>query len=146
MGHAAVAPAGRNDGQTKRGPGCVPGSGAVAQLVRVPVCHTGGRGFEPRQPRLNPPRGTTYPAPSATAGGAFVFFGRALTASYHVPVLADAVRQWAMGGRRIVDGTVGGGGHAAIFHELGAEVLAVDRDPEAIAAARARLGEDRIRY
>jgi hypothetical protein len=27
--------------------------GAVAQLVRVPVCHTGGRGFEPRQPRRN---------------------------------------------------------------------------------------------
>ncbi len=45
---------------------------AVAQLVRVPVCHTGGRGFEPRQPRLNPPRGTTHPAPPATAGGAFV--------------------------------------------------------------------------
>jgi 16S rRNA (cytosine1402-N4)-methyltransferase len=28
----------------------------------------------------------------------------------------------------------------------GAEVLAVDRDPAALAAARARLGEDRIRY
>ena len=28
-------------------------TGAVAQLVRVPVCHTGGRGFEPRQPRKN---------------------------------------------------------------------------------------------
>ena len=27
--------------------------GAVAQLVRVPVCHTGGRGFDPRQPRRN---------------------------------------------------------------------------------------------
>jgi hypothetical protein len=25
--------------------------GTVAQLVRVPVCHTGGRGFEPRQSR-----------------------------------------------------------------------------------------------
>src|SRR5207247_2007895 len=33
----------------------VRGFGAVAQLVRVPVCHTGGRGFEPRQPRLRVP-------------------------------------------------------------------------------------------
>src|SRR5437016_10841675 len=105
----------------------------------MPVCHTGGRGFEPRQPRLNPPRGTTHPAPSATAGGAFVFSGRALTSNYHVPVLADAVRAWAVGGGRAVDATVGGGGHAALLREIGAEVLAVDRDPDAIAAARARL-------
>src|SRR5437773_1893777 len=123
-----------------------PSQGAVAQLVRVPVCHTGGRGFEPRQPRLNPPRGTTHPAPPATAGGAFVFFGRALTPTYHVPVLADAVRDWTTGGCRIVDATVGGGGHAALFRELGAEVLAVDRDPDAIAAARAALGDTGIRY
>src|SRR5438552_1804771 len=123
-----------------------PSQGAVAQLVRVPVCHTGGRGFEPRQPRLNPPRGTTHPAPPATAGGAFVFFGRALTSTYHVPVLADAVRGWATGACRVVDATVGGGGHTALFRELGAEVLAVDRDPEAIAAARARLGDTGIRY
>ena len=27
--------------------------GTVAQLVRVPVCHTGGRGFEPRQSRCS---------------------------------------------------------------------------------------------
>ena len=69
-----------------------------------------------------------------------------MTSPYHVPVLAAAVRQWAEGGRRIVDATVGGGGHAAIFRAAGAEVLAVDRDPDAIAAARARLGEDGIRY
>src|SRR5437773_3970419 len=96
-----------------------PSQGAVAQLVRVPVCHTGGRGFEPRQPRLNPPRGTTHPAPSATAGGAFVFFGRALTATYHVPVLADAVREWTRGGGRAGDATAGAGGHAARFRGLG---------------------------
>jgi 16S rRNA (cytosine1402-N4)-methyltransferase len=69
-----------------------------------------------------------------------------LSSTYHVPVLADAVRDWTTGGGRIVDATVGGGGHAALFRELGAEVLAVDRDPEAIAAARARLGETGIRY
>jgi 16S rRNA (cytosine1402-N4)-methyltransferase len=112
----------------------------------VPVCHTGGRGFEPRQPRLNPPRGTSHRAPSATAGGVFVFSEGAPTVTYHVPVLAAAVRAWAEGGRRAVDATVGGGGHAALLRAAGAEVLAVDRDPEAIAAARARLGEDGIRY
>src|SRR5207244_12400098 len=47
---------------------------------------------------------------------------------------------------RAVDATVGGGGHAALLRAAGADVLAVDRDPEAIAAARARLSEDRIRY
>jgi 16S rRNA (cytosine1402-N4)-methyltransferase len=77
------------------------------------------------------------PAPSATAGGAFV---------YHVPVLADIVRAWAEGSRRAVDATVGGGGHAALLRAAGAEVLAVDRDPEAIAAARAALGETGYRY
>ena len=77
------------------------------------------------------------PAPSATAGGAFV---------YHVPVLADIVRAWAEGSRRAVDATVGGGGHAALLRAAGAEVLAVDRDPEAIAVARAALGETGYRY
>jgi 16S rRNA (cytosine1402-N4)-methyltransferase len=61
-------------------------------------------------------------------------------------VLARAVRAWAEGSRRAVDATVGGGGHAALLREVGAEVLAVDRDPEALAAARARLGELGLRY
>jgi 16S rRNA (cytosine1402-N4)-methyltransferase len=41
---------------------------------------------------------------------------------------------------------VGLGGHAARLRALGASVLAVDRDPEALAAARARLGDERIRW
>ncbi|HYS21545.1 MAG TPA: 16S rRNA (cytosine(1402)-N(4))-methyltransferase, partial [Gemmatimonadales bacterium] len=61
-------------------------------------------------------------------------------------MLAEAVRAWAAGSRRAVDATVGGGGHAALLREGGAEVLAIDRDPEAIAAARARLGETSVRY
>ena len=61
-------------------------------------------------------------------------------------MLADVVRAWAEGGRRAVDATVGGGGHAGVFRELGADVLATDRDPEAVAAARARLGEDGVHY
>jgi len=66
--------------------------------------------------------------------------------SYHVPVLAAAVRTWAAGGARAVDGTLGGGGHAAVLQELGIRVLGIDRDPDAIAAARERLGTEGIEY
>ncbi len=45
-----------------------------------------------------------------------------------------------------MDATVGGGGHAALLRAAGAEVLAIDRDPEAVAAARVRLGEEGMRY
>jgi 16S rRNA (cytosine1402-N4)-methyltransferase len=45
-----------------------------------------------------------------------------------------------------VDATLGGGGHAAILRDAGADVLGIDRDPEAIAAARERLGTDRVQY
>ncbi|HWC73414.1 MAG TPA: 16S rRNA (cytosine(1402)-N(4))-methyltransferase RsmH [Gemmatimonadales bacterium] len=64
---------------------------------------------------------------------------------YHVPVLADAIRSWAAGSRRAVDATLGGGGHAAVLRESGATVLGIDRDPAAIAAARAVLG-DGVQY
>jgi 16S rRNA (cytosine1402-N4)-methyltransferase len=66
--------------------------------------------------------------------------------TYHTPVLADAVGAWAAGSRRAVDATVGGGGHAVLLRAAGAEVLALDRDPAAIAAARARLGDDGVGY
>jgi 16S rRNA (cytosine1402-N4)-methyltransferase len=85
------------------------------------------------------------PAPSATAGGAFVLPGGP-TVDYHDPVLVDAVRAWAAGAARAVDGTLGGGGHAALLRAAGATVLAFDRDPEAVAAARARLGDADIVY
>jgi len=87
-----------------------------------------------------------HPAPPASAGGAVVFWSVSTAATYHVPVLADAVRGWAAGSRRAVDATAGGGGHAALLKAAGAELLAIDRDPAAIAAARARLGEDGVRY
>jgi 16S rRNA (cytosine1402-N4)-methyltransferase len=65
---------------------------------------------------------------------------------YHIPVLAEAVRAWAAGSRRAVDATLGGGGHAALLTATGAELLGIDRDPAAIASARARLGDTGIRY
>jgi 16S rRNA (cytosine1402-N4)-methyltransferase len=66
--------------------------------------------------------------------------------SYHIPVLAAAVKRWAEGSTRAVDATLGGGGHAAILRDAGASLLGIDRDPDAITAAQSRLGPDRIAY
>ncbi|HEU4698062.1 MAG TPA: 16S rRNA (cytosine(1402)-N(4))-methyltransferase RsmH [Gemmatimonadales bacterium] len=66
---------------------------------------------------------------------------------YHQPVLLPEIVAAAAGATRVVDATLGDGGHTAAFLGAGAEVLAIDRDPDAIATARARLGDAaRVRY
>ncbi len=72
---------------------------------------------------------------------------------FHVPVLVDEVVEFLAGSPargEIMDGTVGGGGHArAILQRIpDSRVLAVDRDPEALARARTALEpwSDRIRF
>jgi 16S rRNA (cytosine1402-N4)-methyltransferase len=66
--------------------------------------------------------------------------------AYHVPVLLEPVREAARGAGRAVDATLGDGGHAAALLQDGAEVLGIDRDSEALAASRERLGDTRIHY
>jgi 16S rRNA (cytosine1402-N4)-methyltransferase len=63
---------------------------------------------------------------------------------YHAPVLADEVVGLLAGARSVLDGTLGGGGHSLALLERGADVTAIDRDPEAIGAARRRLASFEI--
>jgi 16S rRNA (cytosine1402-N4)-methyltransferase len=61
--------------------------------------------------------------------------------TYHRPVLvAEAVELLApRAGALIVDGTLGGGGHTEEILRTGADVLALDQDPDAIEYASERL-------
>ena len=68
-----------------------------------------------------------------------------MTHPFHQPVLRDEILAAAAGARRVVDATLGDGGHAAAFLDAGAEVLGIDRDPDAIAIAGARLAGRPIR-
>ena len=63
------------------------------------------------------------------------------TAFSHRTVLRrEATELLAAGaGRLILDGTLGGGGHAEALLEAGASVIGLDQDPAALAAAGARL-------
>src|SRR5262249_61075547 len=62
----------------------------------------------------------------------------------HVPVVVGEVVAWLRPrpGARLVDATVGLGGHAAALLAAapGASLLGLDRDPEALAVARERVG------
>src|SRR5438270_10733670 len=63
-----------------------------------------------------------------------------LDSAYHAPVLASEVIELLRRGRRVLDGTLGGGGHSLALLEAGVEqVVGVDRDPDALAAAGDRL-------
>jgi len=64
----------------------------------------------------------------------------------HSPVLLAAILERARDATRVVDATLGHGGHAAGFLAQGATVLGIDRDPDAIATARARLGVAGVTY
>ncbi|HEU4648935.1 MAG TPA: 16S rRNA (cytosine(1402)-N(4))-methyltransferase RsmH [Gemmatimonadales bacterium] len=66
--------------------------------------------------------------------------------TYHQPVLLAAILEAAGHPARAVDGTLGDGGHAEALRARGAEVLGIDRDPDAIRTARARLGEAGMHY
>jgi 16S rRNA (cytosine1402-N4)-methyltransferase len=61
--------------------------------------------------------------------------------TYHRPVLAAEVLELLAPhpGSLVVDGTVGGGGHAEAILKTGADVLALDQDPDAIAEAGEQL-------
>lgn len=68
------------------------------------------------------------------------------TFAYHQPVLLEPVLAAARGAKRAVDATLGDGGHAAALVSAGSEVLGIDRDPEAIAVSRRRLGDAPVHY
>jgi 16S rRNA (cytosine1402-N4)-methyltransferase len=61
-------------------------------------------------------------------------------------VLLAPILAAARGARRAVDATLGDGGHSAALLEQGIEVLGIDRDPDALAVSRTRLGDRGIRY
>jgi len=60
---------------------------------------------------------------------------------FHEPVLAREVVEVLRPapGKVILDGTLGGGGHSALLLGEGARVIALDKDPRALASATARL-------
>ncbi|MDF1563831.1 MAG: 16S rRNA (cytosine(1402)-N(4))-methyltransferase RsmH [Deltaproteobacteria bacterium] len=64
----------------------------------------------------------------------------------HHPVMEAEVRallEPVLGpGKRALDCTLGRGGHTALLLATGAEVIALDRDRDAIEAARARFGDE----
>lgn len=60
--------------------------------------------------------------------------------AYHAPVLANEIVELLGSSTRLLDCTLGGGGHSEALLEAGVDrVVGVDRDPEALHAANDRL-------
>jgi 16S rRNA (cytosine1402-N4)-methyltransferase len=59
--------------------------------------------------------------------------------AWHAPVLVGEVCDALASSPRILDGTLGGGGHAEALLQRGHQVTGLDRDEAALAVARARL-------
>ena len=59
---------------------------------------------------------------------------------YHAPALTESVIELLGSSTLVLDGTLGGGGHAAALLDAGVQrVLGLDRDPDALSSASARL-------
>jgi 16S rRNA (cytosine1402-N4)-methyltransferase len=59
--------------------------------------------------------------------------------AFHAPVLVLEVARLLRDATNVLDGTLGGGGHAQALLEQGARVTGLDRDPAAVDAASRRL-------
>lgn len=82
-------------------------------------------------------------------GRALVDDTKAISSNWHTPVLANQVTAALQPGPGMLflDGTAGGGGHSRNLLEAGANVIALDQDPEALTRCKANLGAfgDRVR-
>jgi 16S rRNA (cytosine1402-N4)-methyltransferase len=59
--------------------------------------------------------------------------------AYHAPVLVEEILALFAGASRVLDCTLGGGGHSAAFLNAGMDVTGIDRDRSAITEASRRL-------
>ncbi len=125
-------------GGWRNGPGIAAPSGHETGLVRAHLAHlpavAGGYG--------GPVPGLRSALRLSTCGGPEPE-GETGGTPYHIPVLehevVEALRPAA--GKLIMDGTLGGGGHTGRLLAHGANVLALDQDPAALAWATRRLEE-----
>ncbi|MPT47575.1 MAG: 16S rRNA (cytosine(1402)-N(4))-methyltransferase RsmH [Sphingobium sp.] len=83
-------------------------------------------------------QGANIPSPTIPASA------QVAPGSLHIPVLLDEVlAALSIGaGETHVDGTYGAGGYSHAMAVHGAKVVAIDRDPDAISAGRARIERD----